>query len=93
VKPGVAIVGLLAACLGAAPALAQQSPSAPPEDQAQLMHRSLDKNGDGVISPAEAAGTPIQAAYGQMDINDDGRLTLDEYRMFLLRSGPRPAQG
>ena len=39
----------------------------------------MDKNKDGVITRAEAAGTPLQDFFDNMDMNKDGKLTREEW--------------
>jgi outer membrane protein assembly factor BamB len=41
--------------------------------------KMLDKNGDGIVSKDEVAGTPMEAFFPGMDANKDGKYTRDEY--------------
>jgi hypothetical protein len=46
---------------------------------AEAMFKSMDKNGDGVISKEEASGTPHAANFDQLDKNHDGKLSRAEH--------------
>ena len=46
---------------------------------ASAMFKSMDKDGDGFISKAEAAGTPHEADFASLDKNGDGKLSADEH--------------
>lgn len=46
---------------------------------AEAMFQSLDKNGDGTITKAEAAGTPHAADFASLDKDGDGKLSRDEH--------------
>ena len=46
---------------------------------AEAMFKSLDKNGDGFISKAEAKGTPHDAQFATLDSNGDGKLSRAEH--------------
>lgn len=56
--------------------LAQEIPT--PE---QIMaENDKDKNGEITKAEAEAAGTPLLGFFDQLDVNKDGKLTLDEIK-------------
>lgn len=40
---------------------------------------TIDKNGDGAISPSEAMGTWLASAFARVDSNGDGFVTKSEY--------------
>jgi outer membrane protein assembly factor BamB len=40
--------------------------------------KMFDKNGDGVISKDEVAGSPMESFFPSMDMNKDGKFTRDE---------------
>jgi len=46
---------------------------------AEAMFKSLDKDGDGIITKAEAKGTPHEADFASLDKNGDGKLSRDEH--------------
>ena len=46
---------------------------------AEAMFKSMDKNGDGVISKDEAMGSPHEAEFAKLDKNGDGKLTRAEH--------------
>jgi hypothetical protein len=76
------------ALLATGAAFAQQGPPAPSlaQQPPDFVIRTFDKNSDGALEPSEVAGTPLQQDYGRMDLDRDGRLTVEEYQMFTLRA-------
>ena len=46
---------------------------------AEAMFKAMDKDGDGFISNAEAAGSPHAPQFAQLDKNGDGKLSRDEH--------------
>ena len=58
------------------------SPSAPKTDEAALF-KSLDIDGDGLVSKAEAAGNAeVTQAFDRADRNRDGKLSVAEYERY-----------
>ena len=46
---------------------------------AEAMFTAMDKNGDGILSKEEAAGTPHAADFASLDKNGDGKLSREEH--------------
>ena len=46
---------------------------------AAAMFKAMDKNGDGILSKDEAAGTPHAADFASLDKNGDGKLSREEH--------------
>jgi len=46
---------------------------------AEAMFKSMDKDGDGIISKEEAAGTPHAADFASLDKDGDGKLSREEH--------------
>src|SRR5688500_5725586 len=46
---------------------------------AEAMFKSLDKDGDGIITKAEALGAPHHADSDKLDKNADGKLSREEH--------------
>jgi hypothetical protein len=46
---------------------------------AEAMFKSLDKNGDGILTKEETMGTPHHANFDKLDKNRDGKLSRDEH--------------
>lgn len=83
---------------GGAAAVGQQAPSGnplTPEQTARFVERLMasDKNGDGVLTSDEVAGTPMERVFERVDGDGDGSLDRREIEQFAAsRPGPRPGE-
>ncbi|MFT3906114.1 MAG: hypothetical protein QM718_07425 [Steroidobacteraceae bacterium] len=83
----------LALLAGTAVALAQTPPAgAQAGTDTAAFIKMLDKDGDGVLSKSEVAGTPLEADFEKIDTNKDGKLTAAELEAFGKKN-PAPGGG
>jgi hypothetical protein len=74
----------------AAPASGGATARLPASSDKEAMFRSLDIDGDGFVSKAEAAGhEAVTVGFDQADRNHDGKLSFAEYDSI---GKPRPAR-
>jgi len=74
----------------AAPASGGATARAPASSDKEAMFRSLDIDGDGFVSKAEAAGhEAVTVGFDRADRNRDGKLSFAEYDSI---GKPRPAR-
>ena len=52
------------------------------------LFRRYDRNGDGTVTPAEL---PVPKVFDKFDVNQDGGITLEEYRKVSGQSATVPA--
>lgn len=51
--------------------------------------KAVDRNSDGQISKAEASHTPYEQAFTEMDVDQDGVISLNE--MVMMHGAPTAA--
>jgi Ca2+-binding EF-hand superfamily protein len=79
-----ALFGVVSLALAAGSAFAADKPKS--------RFDRLDANNDGVITRAEAAGSPqVAKSFDRADRNDDGKLSRAEYRAAFVKSEKKPA--
>ena len=44
---------------------------------------TMDADADGALSPEEVASTPWEAKFDDMDANDDGKVTREEFKQYM----------
>ncbi len=86
----MALIGLPAAALSIAVALAD--PTSPFTEEAVMgrVHADLDLNGDGVVDRSEYAEVGEARHFSDLDRNQDGGITAGELRDWVMLTPPRP---
>ena len=82
-KALVALLAVLVPLAGAAPPVKAAGLSNQVHEVLLVVFQSIGPDADGMVRPREA-DEMIRQTYGAMDVNHDGRVTLDEFKAFIM---------